>query len=69
LVRDADKLWQFSNTGFTVDLVRNKFSFQQLYDELINKIELVNFFYSEKAKQIAYDELEMRKKDCNSTQK
>jgi HD superfamily phosphodiesterase len=69
LVRDADKLWRFSKTGFTADLVRNKFSFQQLHDKLINKIELPNFFYSEKAKQIAYDELEMRKEDCNGAQK
>lgn len=69
LVRDADKLWRFSKTGFAADLIRNKFSFQQLYDKLINKIELPNFFYSNKAKQIAYDELEIRKKDCNGAQK
>ncbi len=69
LARDADKLWRFSKTGFIADLIRNKFSFQQLYDKLTNKIELPNFFYSNKAKQIAYDELEIRKKDCNGAQK
>ncbi len=69
LVRDADKLWRFSKTGFTDDLIRNKFSFQQLYNKLINNIKLQDFFYSDKAKQIAYDELEIRKKDCNNDKK
>jgi len=66
LVRDSDKLWRFSKTGFMLDLIRYKFSFQQLYDKLIKRTELPNFFYSQKAKQIALDELEMRKKDCNN---
>lgn len=65
LVRDADKLWRFSKIGFTAVLIRNKFSFQQLYDKLINRIELSNYFYSNKAKQIAYDELEKRKNNFN----
>ncbi len=69
LVRDADKLWRFSKTGFTSYFSRNKFSLQQVYDKFIKKIELPNFFYSDKAKQIAYDELKMRKQDCNGAKK
>jgi HD superfamily phosphodiesterase len=63
LVRDADKLWRFSKTGFNKDLIRYKFGFQQLNDKLINKIKLTNFFYSEKAEQIAREELEKRRSE------
>ena len=61
LVRDADKLWRFSKIGFDADIKRFNFSFERLEDKLIERANLPNFFFSKKAKQIAYEELENRK--------
>ncbi len=63
LVRDSDKLWRFSKTGLTADLVRSNFSFQQKYQMLCDDIECRNYFYSDIAKKIAYEELKTRKVD------
>ena len=69
LVRDADKLWRFSKTGFEADMKRFGFSFEELYKRAIKQIELPNFLYSKSAKRIAYEELEMRKIDCSESEK
>jgi len=61
IVRDADKLWRFSEIGFSADIKRYKFSFEQLEDKLIKRINTDNFFFSGKAKEIAYEELRNRK--------
>ncbi len=64
LVRDADKLWRFSKTGFDADIICNRFDFWELYDKLKERrIEKEGFFYSKKAKKLAYKELEKRKKE------
>ena len=64
LVRDADKLWRFSKTGIASDLRRFKIPFNQLYDKLIDhRIEEPGYFYSTKAKEIAYREIALRKKE------
>lgn len=60
IVRDADKLWRFSDVGFGADLVRNKFTIQELHDKLINKMKDANFFFSKKAEEIALSELAER---------
>ena len=59
LVRDADKLWRFSKTGFSADMKRRTFSFQQEYDLLVSELDIPNYFYSQKASQIAINELSM----------
>jgi hypothetical protein len=63
IVRDADKLWRFSNIGFSADMARGEYSFQELYDSLHNQIKLPDFFYSNEAKNIAYSELDARLQD------
>ncbi len=64
LVRDADKLWRFSKTGFDADIIRNRFDFWGLYDKLKeHRIEKDGFFYFKQAKKLAYKELEKRKKE------
>ena len=61
LVRDADKLWQFSKLGFKADMKRSNYSFEQLKERLLRKIDEQNFFYSSQSKEIALNELNKRK--------
>lgn len=63
LVRDADKLWRFSRTGFDADIVRFEFEPQFLIDRLLGQIPEDNFFYSSLAKDIARSELDLRSKE------
>lgn len=61
LVRDADKLWRFSRTGIEADLERFEFGADVLFDRLLGQIPQENFFYSEKSRQLAQQELERRR--------
>ncbi|QJB58030.1 HD domain-containing protein [Pseudodesulfovibrio sp. zrk46] len=63
LMRDADKLWRFSKTGFDADVERFEIEPQSLYDKLVGQIPSEGFFYSETSRQLAYQELERRKKE------
>lgn len=63
LVRDADKLWRFSRTGFAADVTRKNISPNALYEKRVKRIQSPDFFYSEKARQIAREELEARKRE------
>ena len=63
LVRDADKLWRFSKTGFKADIKRNIFTFKYLYNKINKQTTEKNFFYSDSAKKIAAEELKNRKRE------
>lgn len=63
VVRDADKLWRFSNKGFWADLRRSHILPLKLYNKLKNNIDKENFFLTETAKRIAREELEQRRKE------
>ncbi|MFA7662970.1 MAG: HD domain-containing protein [Patescibacteria group bacterium] len=61
-MRDADKLWRYSKTGFGADLRRNKFNFDFLYNKRLTQINEKNFLFFKSAKNIARKELFDRKK-------
>lgn len=61
VMRDADKLWRFSDKGFWLDVKRGSYAPEGRYEMLEEKINSSNFFYSESAKKIAKEELEKRK--------
>lgn len=61
LVRDADKLWRFSATGFKASVARRKLSPETVAKNLESEIDRKNYFYSESAKEIAREELEKRR--------
>ncbi len=78
IMRDADKLWRYSKTGFWADVKRG-FAASRTKREskkLIHATELLqrrnfeidkkNFFYSEEAKKIARFELKQRKSEIKS---
>ena len=62
LVSDADKLWRFSEVGFGVDIRRYKLSPEMLFRKLEADFKNPVFFYSRTARQLAYEELELRGK-------
>jgi len=65
LVRDADKLSRFSKNDLLTLRKQNKTKqeLQKIYKKLQDQINEENFFYSEKAKQIAREELKNRKNE------
>lgn len=63
LMRDADKLWRFSKTGFDADVDRFEIEPQALYDRLEKQIPQEGFFYSETSRELAREELERRRRE------
>lgn len=63
VMRDADKLWRFSEKGFWLDIERGGYAPEGRYEMLKEKIGSPDFFYSESAKKIAREELEKRKSE------
>ena len=62
LVRDADKLWRFSKGGFEADARRYKGARKFPFGILENSLQNPNFLYSKTARQIALEELALRRK-------
>ncbi len=62
LARDADKLWRFSKTGYQVGVARGYDTGQVRYDRFKAELNKPDYFFSEAAKRIASEELELRKK-------
>lgn len=60
VVRDADKLWRFSRTGFEADVERFEIDPIVLHNRLIGQIPSDNFFYAETSRQLAMQELTRR---------
>lgn len=63
LVRDADKLWRFSKTGFDADITRFEIDPQVLHDKLVKQIPQEGFFYSETSRELAREELARRRRE------
>jgi HD superfamily phosphodiesterase len=61
LVRDADKLWRFSETGFNADARRFKVSRTVQIARLEKELENPGYIYSTSAHRLAREELEYRK--------
>lgn len=61
LVRDADKLWRFSEIGFRADIERFEFDPAFLHDKIEAKIDEQGFFYSKAARELARRELAARR--------
>ena len=63
VMRDADKLWRFSRTGFLADSRRRNMPHLENLRRLKQKTRMHGFFYSKTAKKIAAEELKKRKKE------
>jgi len=63
IVRDADKLWRYSQKGFFLDVKRRGCTPQDWYGKLLKNFEKPNYFYTEQAKAIAKLEIASRKKE------
>lgn len=63
VVRDADKLWRYSNTGFWTDVKRKEITPQKWCDRLERWIDEEGFFFTSSAKDIARKELGERRKE------
>ena len=61
LVRDADKLWRFSKTGFEADVRRFGISPQTYADRLAAELERPDYLYSASARRLAREELARRR--------
>ena len=61
LVRDADKLWRFSATGFAADVRRFGIARQARADELTRALAQPKFIFSVSARRLAQEELESRR--------
>lgn len=60
-MRDADKLWRYSQAGFQADIDRNNFTFDFLYNKMLKNIDRKNYFCFDSARNIARQELENRR--------
>lgn len=63
LVRDADKLWRVSKTGFDADIDRFEFKPEFLYNRLLKQIPSDGFFYSDTSIELANQELARRRRE------
>ena len=62
LVKDADKLWRYTRTGFDIDNER----FEETVSEGLNRLRkyLPRWFYTDTAYQRAKEELQQRERDA-----
>jgi len=63
IVRDADKLWRYSEIGFWTDHRKISLSKKEHYETLKKNIDAKNFFYLENSREIARKELGKREKE------
>lgn len=65
IVRDADKLWRFSEEGFRAGLARRRPTdesiHERIHERLKTDIERPDYFYFERSREIARRQLELRK--------
>lgn len=64
IVRDADKLWRFSKTGFWVDIKRANRNPDEWIKHLSKNIIKKNYFYTNTARELAKTELRKRRKEA-----
>ena len=67
LVRDADKLYRFSKTGFANDIARSGTPAKEEYERLSKEADNPRFLFSSSARKIARAELEKRKTEVFRT--
>ncbi len=63
LVRDSDKLWRFSKRAFDVGGRRPRTGPDTRLNDLEADIDKAGYFFSEKAKRLAGEQLEARKRE------
>jgi dTMP kinase len=66
LVRDADKLWRYSQRGFEAGAKRRKTGEAPRWNEIEADVDRADYFYSERAKQLARAELSARKAETGA---
>ena len=62
LVRDADKLWRCSKIGFEAGNAKTRLPREQSINRLEADFKKQTYFYSNSAKQLAIENIELRKK-------
>jgi len=64
LVKDADKLWRYTRTGFDIDNER----FEETVAEGLNRLRkyLIRWFFTDTAYQIATEELQQREREAGN---
>lgn len=65
-VRDADKLWRFSKTGFYDDINKSNITSKYYYEKLHKLIGSPDFFYFGSSRKIAKEELDKRFNEFSS---
>jgi hypothetical protein len=68
LVRDSDKLWRFSKRAFEVGSRRPRTAPDTRLKDLEVDIDKPDYFFSERARQLARGELEARKREAQGAQ-
>lgn len=68
LVRDSDKLWRFSERAFEVGSRRSRTGPDTRLKDLEADIDKPHYFFSDRARQLAREELEARKREAQGTQ-
>ena len=63
LMRDADRLWRFSKTGFWADVRRLKIPGEQNHKRMEKALNKKGFLHTKSAKRIASQELNRRKRE------
>ncbi len=63
VMRDADKLWRFTERAFIADSKRLRLSNEEAITEAENYLEIKDFFFSENAELIARQELKKRRRE------
>jgi HD superfamily phosphodiesterase len=63
LVREADKLWRFSKTGFEADVRRSARSRQKQCQKLTQELAEKDYLFSDSARQCAMEELSKRQSE------
>lgn len=58
IVKDADKLWRYSKTGFYIDIERFGETFEGAIDRLNSNAE--KYFFTNSSKEMARDEIKIR---------
>lgn len=66
IVRDADKLWRFSKQGFWADVKRRNINPDERYKRMEKHLSNPNYLTLSSAKEIARQELNIRKKEVYS---
>jgi len=66
IVRDADKLWRYSDCGFFLDVKRRNCKIDEWHNKLSGNLDNPLYFYLEESKRIAREELEKKKNNSSS---